>query len=139
MDHLIIFLLVTTMYFGINEACKKNHVVIHNELGPGIDLNIACRQLSIERTPSRFHTLKYKDPFYIIEFADNNQLPHGEKWYCLLSHGTRPKYWFDIEVYAQAYYPRCGQLRSWIARKDGIWFTRRYHSPPGHVLDWKIQ
>ncbi|EOA36589.1 hypothetical protein CARUB_v10011784mg [Capsella rubella] len=139
MNHFIFVLLVTTIYFGTNEACKKNQVVIHNELAPGIVLDIGCRKDSIVHPPTRFYSLKYKDPFYIIEFEDNNQVPHDEKWYCMLSYGTRPKYWYDIEVYRQGYAPRCGQLRSWIARTDGIWFTRRYDSPPGHVLDWMIQ
>lgn len=138
MDRLIIFMLViTTMCFVLTEACKKNHVVIHNEIGPGIILNIACRNRSIDRTPTRFHEMNFKDPFYIIEFEDNNQVSHDSKWYCLLSYGPKPRFYFDIEVYRQAMYPRCGQLRSWIARKDGIWFTRKYGRPPGHVLDWK--
>ncbi|EOA38880.1 hypothetical protein CARUB_v10011247mg [Capsella rubella] len=145
------------MYFELNLACQKNHVVIqnkfnpgtvltnckknqvviHNELAPGIVLNIACRRDSIDCPPTRFHKLNFKDPFYIIEFEDN--YPNDETWYCMLSHGTKPKYWYDIEVYRQGVRPKCGQLRSWIAKKDGIWFTRRYHSPPGHVLNWKTK
>ncbi|CAH8255141.1 unnamed protein product [Arabidopsis lyrata] len=137
MNHFIIVLLVTTMYFGLYEACKTNHVVIHNELGLGIVLNIACRKDSIERPPIWFHKLNFKDPFLIIKFVD--KVPHRTKLYCMLSYGTKPTYWYDIEVYHQGSYPRCGQLRSWIAKEDGIWFTRRYHSPPGHVLNWKIK
>jgi len=130
-------MLITTMHFELNQATHcKNHVVIHNELSPGIILNIACRKGSIDDKPTRFHKLNFKDPSYVIEFEDN--YPNDETWYCLLSHGTRPKYWYDIQVYRQGIQPKCNQLRLWIARMDGIWFTRRYESPPGHVLDWKI-
>lgn len=41
MKHLVLFILVTT-YFRLNEACKKNHVVLHNELGPGKLLKFHC-------------------------------------------------------------------------------------------------
>ncbi|EOA39289.1 hypothetical protein CARUB_v10012298mg, partial [Capsella rubella] len=103
---------------------KKNHVVIYNELGPGLVLNIACRRDSIVQPPTWFHSLNFKDPFYFIQFEDHAQ-PKDTKSDCML------------KVYRQCVSPKCGQLRSWIANTDGIWFTRRYHSPPGHDLNWK--
>ncbi|CAN8253583.1 unnamed protein product [Cochlearia groenlandica] len=142
MNYLIIFMLVTTMCFEINQAVichgrpRKNHVVIQNEIDPGMVLDIQCRRKNRKNPPTKYGRLNFKDPNYTIEFEDD--YPYDEAWYCILSYGTNPKYWYDIEVYRQGFRPKCNQLRLWVAKKDGIWFTRNYRSPPGHVLDWKI-
>ncbi|ESQ50747.1 hypothetical protein EUTSA_v10023169mg [Eutrema salsugineum] len=52
--------------------------------------------------------------------------------------GSDKEYYFDnLEVYRNGIIIRSGQLRQWTARLDGIYFTRDYSKPVGHVLDWK--
>lgn len=136
MNFLIIFVLVITIHLTLNEACKENHVVFHNELAPGIVLNITCHKNSFRNPPFRTHLLKYKDPFHILEFEERHQLGDRTSWHCTLSHGIKPKYCYPIDVYSSGVLLRCGQLRSWTAKLDGIWFTKNYWSPPEHVLNW---
>ncbi|WZZ52334.1 hypothetical protein YC2023_052441 [Brassica napus] len=135
MNHLIVFVFISSMCIGLNEAsCKKNHVVFHNQLIPGSILSIDCKdnmgirksdQLSFNATP------------YIVAFSDYNWADET-RWTCIISHGPNNKFYYGLEVY-HSNYQRCGQLRSWIARVDGIWFTRRFWDPPGWVLPWKTQ
>lgn len=125
-------MLVTCICFRVNEACKKNAVVIHNELAPGSILDIRC----FDRTTVRTFQLKAGAPPFIIYFKDT--FPQRTYWECTFRHGPNLKYYFHrLETYAQGFVKRCGQFRAWTARPDGIWFKRRYHSELGHVLNWK--
>ncbi|KFK44747.1 hypothetical protein AALP_AA1G297700 [Arabis alpina] len=36
-----------------------------------------------------------------------------------------------------SFLPQCGQLRVWIAKDDGIYFTRKLTEPPVLALRWK--
>lgn len=83
-------MLVTTILFGLNEAnCKDNHIVIHNELAPNVDLEIACRFGSQAVKPYILHTLKFKAPYYVIPFRESKG--KHTKCYCVLSHGKKPE------------------------------------------------
>ncbi|CAN8288314.1 unnamed protein product [Cochlearia groenlandica] len=138
MNHFITFLMVIAMYFGLNEAgCKRNGVVIHNELSRGVVLDIKCNwQKPDYDRPHMTKRLNYGEPFYGIYFKDNGNIHYHTKVYCRIGFGSNPEYFYPIEVYAADKYPRCGQLRSWIAKHDGIYFTQNYWKPAGKVLDW---
>ncbi|KFK35865.1 hypothetical protein AALP_AA4G046900 [Arabis alpina] len=136
MDHFRIFLLTIAICFGLNKACKINHIVFHNELAPNVDLNIQCRFGDPSVKPYIIHTLKYKAPFITIPFKDRRGTK-VTKCYCVLSWGENPTKLFDIRVYHSKTIRQCGALRSWIARKDGIYYTQDYWKPPGWVLKWQ--
>ncbi|CAN8293009.1 unnamed protein product [Cochlearia groenlandica] len=123
------------MYLEVNEAsCKRNHVVFHNEVKPDVILDIKCYEA--ETGKIRAHKLEYKAKFYIIDFKDN-LWPSPTIWYCNIAlEPGRSTYYDDLVAY-KSNFQRCGQLRSWSAREDGIWFTRKYGEPPGLVLAWK--
>lgn len=133
MNHLVFFLFVTTTYFGFNEACKENHVVIQNELGPGRVLEYHCRSKDDDL---QVHSLDFKGTPYTIKFHD--EIPNLTRWACIFRQGPRKEYSFDIEVYKAGarLIPRCGQLRVWVAKLDGIYFSNKYNIPPWRVLSW---
>lgn len=60
MNHLIVFMLVNTMYFRLNEACKLNIIEIHNQLGPGRRLQHHCRR-NIDQLDRKIHYLKFNE------------------------------------------------------------------------------
>lgn len=119
-------MLITVMYFGLNEACKRNHVVFHNQLTPGSILDIYCRN---NHGRIRTQKLNFNVTPYIVDFKDY-VWPEKTAWYCVISHGPSLMFHYDLEAY-HTKDKRCGQLRSWIARPD------RDLVPPGHVLNWK--
>ncbi|XP_013607543.1 PREDICTED: uncharacterized protein LOC106314158 [Brassica oleracea var. oleracea] len=103
MKHLVLFILVTT-YFRLNEACKKNHVVLHNELGPGKLL--------------KFHCISFKDNL-------GNQTLSLQ---CLsIYHCIIPRKSCSLP---DRIIPICGQIRVWMAKLDGIYFSRNLDTPP---------
>ncbi|CAN8303444.1 unnamed protein product [Cochlearia groenlandica] len=135
MKQVVVFMLIITMSYTLNEACKKNHIVIHNQLAPGKLLQYQCRR-NIGNVLHNVETVNF-NTFKIVEFEDKFTSKGRTVWRCVLRHGPKMEYFYDIIVYRAASYPRCGQLRSWIARNDGIWFTKDYHKPPGPVLKWE--
>ncbi|CAN8312334.1 unnamed protein product [Cochlearia groenlandica] len=132
MNNFIVFLLLLSLSFKLNESCKRNHVVIHNQLAPNKLLNINCRA---DDGKIRKHDLMFNATPYIIDFKDKNW-PDDTSWHCVLLYGPKLENVCDFEAY-HVNFQRCGQLRSWIARLDGIWFTREYKKPPGWVLPWR--
>ncbi|CAA7045739.1 unnamed protein product [Microthlaspi erraticum] len=134
MNTLTIFVLVIAMCVGLNEAgCAHNRVEIHNQLGPGEYLEISCGG----PTRTVMHTLQFNDPPLVITFHDVGW-PHITKWKCQLMHGFNLATYYDVQVYRSvSAIKKCGQFRSWIAKPDGIWFTRDHRKPAGKALDWK--
>ncbi|KAL0718338.1 hypothetical protein Bca4012_067660 [Brassica carinata] len=134
MEHLILFILLIIMTcFNLNEACVKNRVVIQNDLGIGRKLELHC---SSKNNDLGIQNLEYKFS-YIIKFGE--ALYGGTKWNCSFRQGTRLEYYYDVEVYNQGdrLIPRCGQLRVWTTRLDGIYFTRKLSLPSVLALRWK--
>ncbi|KAL0699581.1 hypothetical protein Bca4012_055703 [Brassica carinata] len=135
MNRLIIFVFISAMCFGLNEGCKKNYIIFENQLITSrsnllIDCNdnegkFMSNQLSFGATP------------FEIAFSDYGW-PKHTRWSCTISWGPNNMYYYDLEAY-HSNFQRCGQLRSWIAKDDGIWFTRRYENPAGLVLLWKTR
>ncbi|KAF2562636.1 hypothetical protein F2Q70_00018876 [Brassica cretica] len=133
MNYFVLFILVTSTYFGINEACKKNQVEIHNQLGPGKVLQFHCRSGDDD---IGVKTLNFNAVPYIIRFHD--EIPNLTKWDCILRQGPKMEYSYDVQVYKAGprLIPRCGQLRVWTAKIDGIYFTRKLSLPSGFALSW---
>ncbi|ESQ31672.1 hypothetical protein EUTSA_v10005700mg [Eutrema salsugineum] len=126
MNHLILFILLVASYFEPNEACKENHVVIHNELGPGKILQLHCKSEDDDLGIQKFN---YKAPPSIIRFHDS--AVKLTTWRCVFRHGPQMKSFNDVQVYraGRRLVPRCGQLRVWTARPDGIYFKRKLQEP----------
>ncbi|KAL0718341.1 hypothetical protein Bca4012_067663 [Brassica carinata] len=117
----------------LHEACEKNRVVLHNELGPGRLLNFRCvsndDDLGIQ-------TLAFNATPYIISFHDDILLV--TTWRCLLRQGANMEYFYRAEVYSSGdrLIPNCGQIRVWTAKLDGIYFSRNLDTPPVLALHW---
>ncbi|CAN6970393.1 unnamed protein product [Brassica rapa subsp. trilocularis] len=132
MKHLILFILVTT-YFRLHEACEKNRVLLHNELGPGRILEFHCYSLHDDLGVKN---LNFNAPPYVIEFHDDVIIRTA--WICLLRQGANKEYSYKVEVYRAGYnfIPKCGQIRVWTAKLDGIYFSRNLDTPPVLALRW---
>ncbi|RID43857.1 hypothetical protein BRARA_I00692 [Brassica rapa] len=121
MKHLILLILVTTTYFRPQEACIK--IVLHFITNSVLfhccskDNDLSVKNLNFNATP------------YVIEFHD--EIPNVTKWNCLLRQGANMEYYFDVEVYKAGprLVPRCSQIRVWMTKVDGIYFTRSLDTP----------
>lgn len=135
MNHLIIFSLVLAIHFSLNEACKKPNIVeIHNQLAPGKLLSHRCRG-SINEQDKGLQYLKVNQTFKIV-FSDVSNRRERTVWTCMLRHGPKLEFYFNLQVYRAASTERCDQYRSWTAKPDGIWFRRDREKPSGHVRNW---
>lgn len=129
MIRLIFFILVTTFYYGVNEACEENKIVLRNQLGPGRIFQYHCRS---EKKDLGVLYLN-NEAIRIIKIKDEGLT----KWHCLLKHGVYMRLYNDIEVYHKSTLdPQCGQLREWSARLSGIWFRKTYKFPTGRARSW---
>ncbi|CAH8392808.1 unnamed protein product [Eruca vesicaria subsp. sativa] len=135
MKHLILFILVTT-YFRLHEACENNRVELHNELGPGRTLEFHCSSVHDLRDDLGVKNLNFNAPPFVIEFHDN--VVYRTIWNCLLRQGVNKEYFYNIEAYKapKNFIPRCGQLRVWTAKLDGIYFSKNVGIPPVLALRW---
>ncbi|ESQ38718.1 hypothetical protein EUTSA_v10029524mg [Eutrema salsugineum] len=134
MNHLIVFMLVIAMYFGLNEASLKNRIEIHNQLALGHRLQYQCRN-NINPFDDKVQYLNFNDT-KVIEFHDPFYSDKRLQWNCILKHGPNMMYYYDIRVYRAAAYRRFNLLRSWTAKSDGIYYRESYKKPSGHVLHW---
>ncbi|KAL9281426.1 putative plant self-incompatibility S1 [Arabidopsis thaliana] len=133
MNHSVFVILITITYFGLNQACKKNIVEILNQLAPGQILKYHCRS---EDDNLGVKQLNFNATPFVIRFHD--EIPNLTRWNCIFRQGPNNSYSYDIEVYKAGprLIPRCGQLRVWAARIDGIYFARKYNTPLVRVLSW---
>ncbi|CAH8392804.1 unnamed protein product [Eruca vesicaria subsp. sativa] len=133
MKHLILFILVTTC-LRLYEACEKNRVILHNELGPGRVLTFHCAS---NNDDLGIQTLAFNASPYIIAFHDG--VFFLTSWKCMLRQGTNMEYFYEVQVYraGQIYKPKCGEIRVWTAKLDGIYFSRDLVTPPVLALRWK--
>ncbi|CAH8272194.1 unnamed protein product [Arabidopsis lyrata] len=129
------------MFFWLNEACRYNRIEIQNHLPPGTILQVHCRS----KNPNGDVGVKQlKDAIVpiIMEFQDKSIDHKKRAWMCRLSYISKKyklEYYYDIQVYRAATFRRCGELRRWIAYKDGIYFTKHHDKPPGFVLPWMVR
>ncbi|EFH68754.1 hypothetical protein ARALYDRAFT_888164 [Arabidopsis lyrata subsp. lyrata] len=104
--------------------CPSNEIRISNELGPGLVLQYHCH--------SRDNNLGVQN----LQFKELKQIRFGDKlgrrtrWTCLLKHGLYMRYYQEFIAYRMGNVRRCGAIRHWFARKDGIYLMRNMHPPP---------
>ncbi|EOA18831.1 hypothetical protein CARUB_v10007445mg [Capsella rubella] len=133
MNRLIFFVLVIFVYFGVNEACKLNEIVFKNELGAGKRFEYQCHD---GKTNSGVKYLN-NNANSGIRFKDTGK--QTSLWKCNLKHGVTVKYYYNVEAYLPTInYPRCGQLREYTARPDGVYF-RKDNYPPVKLYSWLTQ
>ncbi|KAF8089622.1 hypothetical protein N665_0501s0034 [Sinapis alba] len=143
MNSYIIFMLIIAMFFGVNEAfashkrglwflCKKNRIIIRNELGPGRNLEYHCH---FNGKDEGVQLLKFNEE-RIFKFSDP-LIGKKKKMNCVLRQGLWMRYSSrDFEAYHTSKERHCGQVREWTGRLDGIYFRRQRIKTPGFVFPW---
>ncbi|KAL0737623.1 hypothetical protein Bca4012_013833 [Brassica carinata] len=133
----LIFMLVIAMRFGLNQGyygCKPNTLEFQNKLNPGSILKVNCS--SNEGVVENLHELKVNDIYQIPvrEFGPGNRIV----WRCLLRHGQKVEN-FQIlwRAYRGATLYRCGEIRSWIAKVDGIYLEKN-NKTKGFQFYWIV-
>ncbi|XP_020876752.1 S-protein homolog 15-like [Arabidopsis lyrata subsp. lyrata] len=135
MSRLIFFMLVSAIYFVVNEACKENEIVIKNNLGYSRILQYHCRSGNQNLGVQHLNANSTK----IIKFKDD-----GTKrsiWKCLFRQGINMKFYSEAEAYLPILnyptipkYIQCGQLRVYIARLDALYLRMdEYPALPVHL------
>lgn len=132
MNHLITCMLIFLMYSELNEARENNTVVIFNGLPPRSILKFHCRSKDQDLGVLE---LKFNARPYFIEFVERSK-QNRIVWNCIFEHWPNKEKTIDIQVYRSARSPRGGEIRTWIAREDGIYFTKNSIPPPVWVLPW---
>lgn len=140
MYYLTIFVLVITSCFGLNESiscsdpnnlhrqcgnarCRLNTLEFRNELKHGI-LKVNCT--SNQKIKMGLQDVKVNSS-YSFSFAEIND--RRIVWACLLNQGPKMEYSHILwRAYRGAHKPRCGQVRKWVARNDGIYLERNSES-----------
>ncbi|XP_018454105.2 S-protein homolog 14-like [Raphanus sativus] len=121
----LVFMLVIAMCFGLNEGCNVNTLELLNQLSPGSILKVNC-------SSNRNHV----EPLQEVKFNGKYRVSVFEKglgerivWRCLLRHGNKVENSQTIwRAYRGAREPRCGEIRSWIAKVDGIYMEKNLKS-----------
>lgn len=128
-------MLVIAMYFGLNEAklywgCPKNTIVIKNQLGPGrfLKYNCSSKDKDIVMGYLEFNTYK------LIRFGES--VTERTLWQCVLEQGLWMRYSRKFKAYRGANLRRCANIRTWIAKLDGIYFEKDQIKPPARALEW---
>lgn len=148
MNHLIIYVLVITMCFGLNEGivcsnpnnqnprcggagCRLNTLELRNELGRGNILKVDCTSNQNKKTGPQ--VVKFNES-YAFSFEE----VHAKRivWACHLRHGPKGEFYQSIwRAYRGAAKKRCAQIRTWVAKVDGIYLLRNAE-PKGHQFVW---
>lgn len=137
MNNLIVFMLVTSMYFGLNEGwtvvpfgCEKNTLEFRNELVPGNILKVNCTSKD-DITAIHDVVFNGKCAFRFGEHAFKRTI-----WKCLLRQGPKMEYYHLLwRAYRGASKRRCRQIRSWIAKVDGIYLEKN-NGTRKRMFDW---
>ncbi|KAF8044748.1 hypothetical protein N665_7110s0002 [Sinapis alba] len=133
MKLLTIFIFVLATYYRFGTACKDNRVVIINQLGPGILLTYDCYYKNPDIHAGKY-TLKF-NKWHDMEFQDASITFVKKTITCNFKYD---KYYYDFRAYREAAFGRCGALRSYAARKDGIYFRRSYQKPWEFKFHWNV-
>lgn len=99
---------MVTTHFRLHEACKKNRVVLHNELSPGRPLEFHCYSLYNDLG---IQNLTFNGTPFVIEFHDD--VLFLTEWDCLLRQEPDLEYFYNVEVYkaGHRFIPKCGEIR----------------------------
>lgn len=147
MNHLIVFMVVFAMCFGLNEGivcsrdsinprcggsdCIHNTLEFRNELSPGSILKVNCT--SNRNLAMGLHEVKFKQT-YDFNFPESNN--ERIVWGCHLRQGKNIEFFQTLwRAYRGAHSRRCAQVRSWIAKDDGIYLERN-GVPKGRLHNW---
>ncbi|KAF8105037.1 hypothetical protein N665_0163s0010 [Sinapis alba] len=127
-----VFLLVIALYAGLSEAwCRKNVLAFQNSLDSSHDtLQVHCKSGNDDLG---IHFVKFSDHVYSIRFRDNVFI--GTYWDCIIQHGSKMEYVLNFRAYTSRPVRRCGQFHTWIAKEDGIYFSKN-GKPEGKKYDW---
>jgi len=134
MNHLIVFLIVISIYFGLNESwtvvpwgCKDNTLEFRNELAPNSILKVNCT--------SKDNTISVHDVLFNgkYEFSFGEHVSKRTIWKCLLRQGQYHHILW--KAYRGASKRRCRQKRTWIAKIDGIYLEKN-SGPQTRMHDW---
>lgn len=116
MSRLIAFLLIT-LYFGLNKACEDCTLIFRNALRPNSVLNVNCESNKNDR---RTGTVKFQSNPIRINFRE--AVIERTTWHCSLRQGGYSQY---FRAYRGSFpFPRCGELRIYIAKVDGIYLSK---------------
>lgn len=124
----LIFLLIIAMCSGLNEGCiwcNMNTLEVQNQLNQGITLKVNCS--SNRNHVEGLHELKFNEKYNISvqEFGMGRRIV----WRCTLRFGDKVKSSQTIwRAYRGARESRCGEIRSWIAKVDGIYMEKNFKS-----------
>ncbi|KAF8097525.1 hypothetical protein N665_0286s0034 [Sinapis alba] len=123
-----VFFFAGTAYSG------WNYVEIHNQLGPGIILHYHIR-VNRPKQDEGNQKLKFNTS-HIFKRKDLDLITlKRSEIHCMLRYD---KYYHDVQIYRQAAFKRSGILRSWEARKDGIYFKTRHNRPWEFKFHWNV-
>ncbi|KAG7579193.1 Plant self-incompatibility S1 [Arabidopsis thaliana x Arabidopsis arenosa] len=138
MNYSIGLMVIIIMYAWLNEACTLNQIEVFNNLPPGKILKVHCRSKNPD-ADLRVVELKNATVPRRFFFEEGIVYYKRREIFCLLSYQDTFENYQDIRVYRAAARYRCGQLRRWIAKKDGLYSTRSNNTPPGFVLPWLVR
>ncbi|CAA7059962.1 unnamed protein product [Microthlaspi erraticum] len=118
MKHLVVFLLVTVaLQFGLNDACTDNDVVFRNRLGKDIILKVSCESNKKHRS---IGSVNFMGIPHRITFGE--EVGGKTTWHCLLRYGQFTSHFRAYK--GGSLIPRCGELRVYIAKPDGIYLEK---------------
>ncbi|ANM63434.1 putative plant self-incompatibility S1 [Arabidopsis thaliana] len=116
MNRLIAFLLIIALSFGLNKACEDCTIVFRNNLSPGIILKVNCESNNKNRVTG---TVKFQSDTVRINFRE--AAFERTTWHCLVQQGGYSQHFRAYR--GSAPIPRCGELRVYIAKRDGIYLS----------------
>lgn len=117
MNCLIALLLIVTLCFTLNEACEDCTIIFRNGLRPGSILRVNCESSKKHRVTG---TVKFKSMPVRINFKE--AVVERTTWHCLLQQGTYSQHFRAYR--GSAPIRRCGELRVYIAKPDGIYLSK---------------
>lgn len=134
MNHLIVFIMsFLSMYFCLNEAeffCDESILAFQNELKPGSILKVNCISKSDKTEVRDVAFMK------ITEWRFNENPFDRTIWKCLLWQGPNMQNHHILwRAYRGGSTRRCGQIRRWIAKLDGIYLEGNL-TPRKRMFDW---
>ncbi|CAN6845746.1 unnamed protein product [Brassica oleracea] len=141
MNNFLAFLLVITMCYGLNEACKTSRIVISNGIWEGIPLEIHCYSWGRETRDWGTQTIPYNSSVS-FEFVAVLNRKRRTKYVCDLWYQDaiepylKIKHYPMLEVFRAGHTRKCGQFREWGTGKHGIYFRRKYSQRLGWALYW---
>lgn len=109
-------------------GCYLNTLEIRNELVRGSNLKVDCT--SNQKKTTGPQVVKYNET-YAFSFEEVHSM--RIVWACHLRQG--PNHQSIWRAYRGAANKRCGQVRTWIAKTDGIYMNRNF-APQGLRFGW---